>query len=105
MVELYKKKVQRRTITALLGGLTKVEGETIIETNFKAKDYLAKGHLSPDAAFVYNVMQDATYYFVNIAPQVSLPVVFCKLNHFQFQSINGGNWKALESDVRKLASK
>ena len=74
MVELYKKKVQRKTITALLGGLTKFEGETIIETNSKAKDYLAKGHLSPDAAFVYHVMQDATYFFINIAPQVSLAV-------------------------------
>jgi hypothetical protein len=28
-----------------------------------------QGHLSPDAAFVYNVEQDATYYFVNVAPQ------------------------------------
>ncbi len=37
-----------------------------------------QGHLSPDAAFVYNVEQDATYYFANVAPQfqVSSSILF-----------------------------
>ena len=43
-----------------------------IETTSKAKDYFAKGHLAPDANFVYEVLQDATYYFINVAPQVRL---------------------------------
>ena len=70
MNDLYKKKNQRRVVTALLDGVTKIDGETIIETNSKAKDYFAKGHLAPDANFVYEVLQDATYYFINVAPQV-----------------------------------
>ena len=36
-------------------------------------------------------MQDATYYFINVAPQ--------------FQSFNNGNWKALEMNTRDLAMK
>ena len=50
---------------------------------------LVQGHLSPDAGFIYNVEQDATYYFVNVAPQ--------------FQSFNNGNWKSLEINTRDLA--
>ena len=51
----------------------------------------AQGHLSPDAGFIYNVEQDATYYFLNVAPQ--------------FQSFNNGNWKSLEINTRDLATK
>ena len=50
-----------------------------------------QGHLAPDAAFVYEVLQDATYYYFNVAPQ--------------FQSFNNGNWKAVEFHVRSLATK
>ena len=50
---------------------------------------MLQGHLAPDAAFVYNALQDATYYFFNVAPQ--------------FQSFNNGNWKALEINTRQLA--
>ena len=28
-----------------------------------------RGHISPDADFVMDYQQDATYYFINIAPQ------------------------------------
>ena len=48
-----------------------------------------QGHLSPDAAFIYNIEQDATYYFINVAPQ--------------YQSFNNGNWKSLEINTRDLA--
>ena len=70
MNKLYSKKTAASTVTALLGGVTALEGETIIETSSSGTDYFAKGHLSPDAAFIYNVQQDATYYFINVAPQV-----------------------------------
>merc|ERR1712180_259936 len=89
--KLYSKTSQKSTVTALLGGITSIEDETIIETSSSGTDYFAKGHLSPDAAFVYNVLQDATYYFINVAPQ--------------FQSFNNGNWKALEMAVRDLGTK
>ena len=52
--------------------------------------YFAKGHISPDAAFVYDAEQDATYFYSNVAPQ--------------FQSFNNGNWKALERAVRDYAT-
>jgi hypothetical protein len=89
--KLYSKKAQKSTVTALLGGVTSIDDETIIETSSSGTDYFARGHLSPDAAFIYNVLQDATYYFINIAPQ--------------FQSFNNGNWKALEGGVRDLGAK
>merc|ERR1712088_262643 len=59
MNKLYSKKAQKSTVTALLGGVTSIEDEMIIETSSSGTDYFAKGHLSPDAAFVYNVLQDA----------------------------------------------
>jgi len=53
--------------------------------------YLSKGHLSPEADFVWKEWQDATYYYFNAAPQ--------------WQSFNNGNWKAVEQAARKYADK
>ena len=41
--------------------------------------YLARGHMAPDADFIDAASQDASYYFMNTAPQ--------------FQTFNNGNWK------------
>ena len=87
---LFKKKNQKSAVKKILGSNT-IDGTTIIETSASGTNYFAKGHLSPDAGFVYNVMQDATYYFLNVAPQ--------------FQSFNNGNWKSLEYAVRDLGMK
>ena len=84
------KKNQKSMVKKILGSNT-IDGAAIIETTSSGTNYFAKGHLSPDAGFVYNVMQDATYYFVNVAPQ--------------FQSFNNGNWKSLEYAVRDLGVK
>ena len=81
---------QESVVTEILGSNT-FKGTTIIENSASGTNYFAKGHLSPDAGFVYNVQQDATYYFVNVAPQ--------------FQSFNNGNWKSLEYAVRDLGMK
>ena len=70
----------------LLGTNESPDGEPYIDTDKSGTDYFAKGHLSPDAAFVYDAEQDATYYFMNVAPQ--------------FQSFNNGNWKSLEMATR-----
>ena len=51
--------------------------------------YFARGHLAPDADFIDAGSQDATYYYINAAPQ--------------WQSFNNGNWKSLEFGVRDLA--
>ena len=39
MNQIYTKRNQRRVVTALLDGVTKIDGETIIETSNKARDY------------------------------------------------------------------
>lgn len=53
--------------------------------------FLSRGHLAPDADFIYNAGQLATYYHVNVAPQ--------------WQVFNAGNWLAVETAVRDLAAK
>ena len=85
----YKKTKQTATIKKLLGTNNKLpDGTHIIDTD-KGSNYLARGHLSPDAAFIEGAEQDATYYFFNVAPQ--------------FQSFNNRNWKQLESFTREMA--
>ena len=74
---------------ALLGTNTLPSGDAIIEESRSGTNYFARGHLSPDAAFIYDAEQDATYYFMNVA--------------LQFQSFNNGNWKSLEMATRKYA--
>ncbi|KAK7023465.1 hypothetical protein SK128_010669 [Halocaridina rubra] len=53
--------------------------------------YFAKGHMAPDADFVTEAEQDATYYYINAVPQ--------------WQAFNNGNWKYLEFATRDLAEK
>ena len=72
-------------------GSNMMNGRTIIDSTSSGTNFLSKGHLSPNAGFVYDVQQDATYYFLNVAPQ--------------FQSFNNGNWKSLEYAVRDLGMK
>ena len=80
------------TVAAQLFGENVINGnEPIIENSASGTNYFAKGHLAPDAAFIYDAFQDATYYYINVAPP--------------FQSFNNGNWKSLEMAVRELADK
>ena len=81
---MYSKDAQTKVET--YNGLHDIINGTSSSTN-----YFAKGHLSPDAAFIYQLEQYATYYFINVAPQ--------------FQSFNAGNWKALELATRKIAER
>ena len=86
----YSKNSQVEAIIDLLNTDNKLpDGETIIDNSKSGTNYFAKGHLSPDAAFIEGAEQDATYFFFNVAPQ--------------FQSFNNGNWKALEYATRDLA--
>ena len=81
---MYKKKEQKKMEKFY-------ELTNVIDTASGSQDWFAKGHLSPDAAFVYQREQDATYYYVNAAPQ--------------FQSFNAQNWRFLEEGVRDLAKR
>ena len=67
------------------------DGGKIIDLGSGSSIWFAKGHLSPDAAFVYDFQQEATYYFINVGPQ--------------FQAFNNGNWKAAEIKTRALATR
>ena len=87
---MYSKRSQGKMIQATLGK-TMINGKPIIDTSRSGTNYFAKGHLSPDAAFIYQAEQYATYYFINVAPQ--------------FQSFNAGNWKQLEWGSREIAAR
>ena len=68
-----------------------LNGKPIIDISSGGTNFLARGHLAPSAAFIYKLERDATYYFINVAPQ--------------FQSFNSGNWMALELATRKVAQR
>lgn len=57
---------------------------------FTNSSFLSRGHLTPDADFVFSSAQFATYFYANVCPQ--------------FQSINGGNWVRVENIARELAA-
>ncbi|XP_075214871.1 salivary endonuclease-like [Lycorma delicatula] len=63
------------------------------EKYFQPSDniYLARGHFSPDGDFILKTWQDATYFFVNAAPQ--------------WQCINQGHWLAVENLAREVSMK
>ncbi|XP_020799874.1 uncharacterized protein LOC110177474 [Drosophila serrata] len=52
--------------------------------------YLARGHLSAKTDFVFGAAQQATFFFVNVAPQ--------------WQTFNAGNWERVEDSVRKFVA-
>lgn len=83
---LYTRAQQRITINGLLG-LEQNSTKYVHATN---DYYLARGHLTAKADFVYGAAHRLTFYFVNVAPQ--------------WQTFNGGNWERLESSVRNFAS-
>ncbi|XP_022903812.2 uncharacterized protein [Onthophagus taurus] len=83
---LYTKNNQRAVINNLLG-LDENSYKYIAESS---DFYLARGHLTAKADFLFGAQQRATFYFVNAAPQ--------------WQTFNGQNWMYLESDTRDFAA-
>lgn len=68
---------------------TSILGSSVAE-EYLNKTFLARGHLTPDGDMVMSAWQWSTYYYINVIPQ--------------FQSINNGNWKHIESAVRTKAA-
>ncbi|GJQ81831.1 hypothetical protein Trydic_g370 [Trypoxylus dichotomus] len=52
--------------------------------------YLARGHLTAKTDFIYGAQQDATFICINAVPQ--------------WQTLNAGNWKKLETNLKDLAT-
>lgn len=80
-VECYKIENQIERFNKLIGKT---------QTYLTTKSYMARGHLTPDADFVFTTGQFATFFLANVVPQ--------------FQSINNGNWKSVEAKTRNLAA-
>jgi len=55
------------------------------------KEYLARGHLTPNADFATQDKRDATFFFINAAPQ------------WQYFNGGSGNWARLEKAIREYA--
>ncbi|XP_017782211.1 PREDICTED: uncharacterized protein LOC108566704 [Nicrophorus vespilloides] len=83
---LYTRNTQRKTINALLGLPPDSNKYVAASGNF----YLARGHLTAKADFLYGSQQRVTFKYVNVMPQ--------------WQTLNGNNWNALEADVRTFAA-
>ncbi|XP_044757423.1 uncharacterized protein LOC123315667 [Coccinella septempunctata] len=84
LYELYSKKTQRRNINIQLR-ITDLNSTEVIK-NGNSSFYLSRGHLAPKADFLYGSQQNASFYYVNAAPQ--------------WEIINGGSWNMLEWKIR-----
>lgn len=72
---LYSTATQTATIAEIVGS-SALAGQYI---NQGANLFFSRGHMAPDGDFIDWSSQDASYYFMNVAPQ--------------WQTFNGGNWK------------
>lgn len=79
------------TKASQLKRLKEIFGSDMKAREFLDQTYLARGHLAPDGDFIFVSWQFATYYYINTVPQ--------------WQSINNGNWKHIESELRSKADK
>lgn len=76
----YKRAFQKGIFNKLL------RNTSLTERYITNTSYLSRGHLAPDSDFIFASMQFTTYFYINTNPQ--------------WQSVNGGNWRRLESLVR-----
>jgi len=85
MNSLYSINHQFDVVNRILGTDELPDGEEIIIKGNNKRSW-NRGHISPDADFVMDYQQDATYFFINIAPQ--------------FGNFNQRNWVRVESACR-----
>lgn len=82
--QLYTIARQRETISEILGP------EIAASMIRSGSMFLARGHLAANSDFVFRSHQRATFHFINAAPQ--------------WQPFNNGNWLAIETASRQLAT-
>ena len=79
----FTKASQMKRFTDIFGSAEKA-------SEYLDKTFLVRGHLTPDGDMIFVSWQWSTYYYINVVPQ--------------WQSINNGNWKHIESVVRSKAA-
>ncbi|KAM7355278.1 salivary protein Tsal2A [Cochliomyia hominivorax] len=84
MNHLFTQQSQQQQAAALLEG----QHEHLFDKNTL---FLTRGHLAAKSDFIYGNQQRTTFNFFNVAPQ--------------WQAFNGGQWAALEDEVRKFVAK
>ncbi|XP_052870231.1 uncharacterized protein LOC128275682 [Anopheles cruzii] len=82
---LYTVNKQRETIGEILGSTARAD-ELVQNTDNGI--YMARGHIAARVDFVYGTEQNATFWFLNAAPQ--------------WQNFNAINWERVESSVRNF---
>ncbi|XP_053675638.1 uncharacterized protein LOC128725886 [Anopheles nili] len=82
---LYTVNRQRETLALILNSQSRAD-ELVQNTNNGI--YMARGHIAARVDFIYGTEQNATFWFLNAAPQ--------------WQNFNGVNWERVESSIRDL---
>lgn len=80
--QLYTRGRQRRTIGDILRSEDLARG--VVEE--RGDLFLSRGHLAARTDYIFGSHQQATFYFLNAAPQ--------------WQTFNGGNWERVENGLR-----
>jgi len=82
----YKMATQKETMIELVGS-EELADKYIGDQSSQL--FLSRGHLAPNADFIFESWKDSSFWFVNVAPQ--------------WQSFNGRNWATFEDDCRQFA--
>lgn len=83
--QLYTLAVQRRTIASILN--SQARADYLVQDNASER-FLARGHITARADFIFGAQQRASFYYINAAPQ--------------WQAFNGGNWERIETGTRSF---
>ena len=77
----YTQAKQTETIAGIVGSAALAAQYVVPDSQI----FLSRGHMAPDGDFIDAASQDASYYFLNTAPQ--------------WQNFNGANWKSVTDKI------